>query len=111
GLDGSVDHGGIIARRPVRRTLRRDRGPREFDSKTRSARVLRLPEDREWRASTARQTTERRAIMSIVRAKRQQDAPTFGSPDDRWAAVLRRDRRADGALYYSLPTTRRYCRP
>jgi AraC family transcriptional regulator, regulatory protein of adaptative response / methylated-DNA-[protein]-cysteine methyltransferase len=31
--------------------------------------------------------------------------------DDRWAAVLRRDRQADGLFYYSVRTTGVYCRP
>ena len=30
---------------------------------------------------------------------------------DRWAAVLRRDPKADGAFYYSVKTTGVYCRP
>src|ERR1043166_6862735 len=38
-------------------------------------------------------------------------APRFTSDDDRWAAVARRDRRADGAFYYSVRTTGVYCRP
>ena len=31
--------------------------------------------------------------------------------DDRWAAIVRRDRIADGAFYYSVRTTGIYCRP
>lgn len=31
--------------------------------------------------------------------------------DARWAAVVRRDRRADGAFFYSVKTTGVYCRP
>src|SRR5438034_7453523 len=38
-------------------------------------------------------------------------APRFTSDDDRWAGVSRRDRRADGAFYYSVRTTGVYCRP
>src|ERR671931_1092400 len=38
-------------------------------------------------------------------------AERFTSEDDRWAAVMRRDRRADGAFYYSVRTTGVYCRP
>lgn len=49
--------------------------------------------------------------MSIVRTRREQDAPPFSSVDDRWAAVTRRDRRADGIFYYSVRTTGVYCRP
>ena len=33
------------------------------------------------------------------------------SDDDRWVAVLRRDRNADGHFYYSVRTTGVYCRP
>jgi AraC family transcriptional regulator of adaptative response/methylated-DNA-[protein]-cysteine methyltransferase len=33
------------------------------------------------------------------------------SQDPRWAAVLARDRRADGTFYYSVATTGVYCRP
>ena len=36
---------------------------------------------------------------------------TFRSDDDRWAAVLRRDRTADGVFYFSVRTTGIYCRP
>jgi AraC family transcriptional regulator, regulatory protein of adaptative response / methylated-DNA-[protein]-cysteine methyltransferase len=35
----------------------------------------------------------------------------FSNDDDRWAAVVRRDRDADGAFYYSVLTTGVYCRP
>jgi AraC family transcriptional regulator of adaptative response/methylated-DNA-[protein]-cysteine methyltransferase len=35
----------------------------------------------------------------------------YGSDDERWAAVQRRDRAADGAFYYSVRTTGVYCRP
>jgi AraC family transcriptional regulator, regulatory protein of adaptative response / methylated-DNA-[protein]-cysteine methyltransferase len=35
----------------------------------------------------------------------------FSNDDDRWVAVVRRDRRADGILYYSVLTTGVYCRP
>jgi AraC family transcriptional regulator of adaptative response/methylated-DNA-[protein]-cysteine methyltransferase len=49
--------------------------------------------------------------MSIVRTRREQDAPAFSRADDRWTAVMRRDRRADGAFYYSVRTTGVYCRP
>jgi len=49
--------------------------------------------------------------MSIVRTKREQDAAPFSRADDRWAAVVRRDPRADGTFYYSVRTTGVYCRP
>jgi AraC family transcriptional regulator of adaptative response/methylated-DNA-[protein]-cysteine methyltransferase len=35
----------------------------------------------------------------------------FSNDDERWAAVVRRDRRADGIFYYSVLTTGVYCRP
>ena len=36
---------------------------------------------------------------------------TFVGDDERWEAVRRRDRDADGAFYYSVLTTGVYCRP
>jgi AraC family transcriptional regulator of adaptative response/methylated-DNA-[protein]-cysteine methyltransferase len=36
---------------------------------------------------------------------------TFSGDDERWEAVKRRDRRADGRFYYSVLTTGVYCRP
>jgi AraC family transcriptional regulator of adaptative response/methylated-DNA-[protein]-cysteine methyltransferase len=35
----------------------------------------------------------------------------FSGDEDRWAAVLRRDRDADGAFFYSVRSTGVYCRP
>jgi AraC family transcriptional regulator of adaptative response/methylated-DNA-[protein]-cysteine methyltransferase len=49
--------------------------------------------------------------MTLVGTKTTTDTPRFRSDDARWAAVLRRDRRADGAFYYSVRTTGIYCRP
>jgi AraC family transcriptional regulator of adaptative response/methylated-DNA-[protein]-cysteine methyltransferase len=37
--------------------------------------------------------------------------PRFSDDEDRWAAVQRRDRGADGSFYYSVRTTGIYCRP
>jgi AraC family transcriptional regulator of adaptative response/methylated-DNA-[protein]-cysteine methyltransferase len=37
--------------------------------------------------------------------------PAFTGDDPRWAAVLGRDRRADGTFFYSVETTGVYCRP
>jgi hypothetical protein len=37
--------------------------------------------------------------------------PVFGSDDERWSAVQRRDRAADGVFYCSVRTTGVYCRP
>lgn len=36
---------------------------------------------------------------------------TYGSDEERWAAVLQRDKKADGAFYFSVATTGVYCRP
>jgi AraC family transcriptional regulator of adaptative response/methylated-DNA-[protein]-cysteine methyltransferase len=36
---------------------------------------------------------------------------SFCSDEDRWQAVMQRDRRADGAFVYSVRTTGVYCRP
>src|SRR5690349_23198018 len=38
-------------------------------------------------------------------------APAFTTDAERWTAVQQRDRRADGAFYYSVRTTGVYCRP
>src|SRR5262249_14372893 len=38
-------------------------------------------------------------------------AETFRTDTDRWEAVLRRDRQADGKFYYSVKSTGVYCRP
>ena len=38
-------------------------------------------------------------------------SPSFPDDDARWNAVVRRDRAADGAFYYSVRTTGVYCRP
>lgn len=39
------------------------------------------------------------------------EMPPFATDDERWSAVLSRDRRAEGAFYYSVRTTGVYCRP
>jgi AraC family transcriptional regulator, regulatory protein of adaptative response / methylated-DNA-[protein]-cysteine methyltransferase len=38
-------------------------------------------------------------------------AAPFADDEERWVAVTRRDRRADGVFYYSVLTTGVYCRP
>lgn len=38
-------------------------------------------------------------------------APTIPGPDERWQAVLARDRRYDGAFVYAVRSTGIYCRP
>src|SRR5262245_35455796 len=49
--------------------------------------------------------------MSLVMAAREQAGALFASDDDRWTAVVDRDRRAEGVFYYSVRTTGIYCRP
>ncbi len=43
--------------------------------------------------------------------KKWRDVATHLDDEDRWAAVVRRDRNADGRFYYSVRTTGVYCRP
>src|SRR4029453_13617582 len=38
-------------------------------------------------------------------------SPPFSRDEERWEAVVRRDRAADGTFYYSVRTTGVYCRP
>ena len=40
-----------------------------------------------------------------------QTSPPFSHDEERWEAVVRRDRAADGTFYYSVLTTGVYCRP
>jgi AraC family transcriptional regulator, regulatory protein of adaptative response / methylated-DNA-[protein]-cysteine methyltransferase len=48
----------------------------------------------------------------IVAMTRKETAPlSFATDEDRWAAVLHRDRRADDVFFYSVQTTGIYCRP
>ena len=49
--------------------------------------------------------------MDFVMTRRETDSPPFAGDAERWAAVQRRDRDADGAFYYSVRTTGVYCRP
>lgn len=49
--------------------------------------------------------------MVSVATKIDSALPSFSSDDERWEAVVRRDRAADGAFYYSVRTTGVYCRP
>nr|WP_238339163.1 bifunctional DNA-binding transcriptional regulator/O6-methylguanine-DNA methyltransferase Ada [Candidatus Manganitrophus noduliformans] len=50
-------------------------------------------------------------MMDVPLTKNERAPQTFRSDDDRWAAVLRRDRTADGVFYFSVRTTGVYCRP
>jgi AraC family transcriptional regulator of adaptative response/methylated-DNA-[protein]-cysteine methyltransferase len=47
----------------------------------------------------------------IAMATTADTATRFSTDRDRWDAVLRRDRNADGVFYYSVKTTGVYCRP
>jgi len=49
--------------------------------------------------------------MGFMKTDLATNALTFSSDEERWAAVLRRDRLADGHFYYSVRTTGVYCRP
>jgi AraC family transcriptional regulator of adaptative response/methylated-DNA-[protein]-cysteine methyltransferase len=51
-------------------------------------------------------TTMVSLAMTIRRARRP-----FSADSERWEALVRRDRSADGAFYYSVQTTGVYCRP
>lgn len=49
--------------------------------------------------------------MASVRTKPRNDGSAFADDAARWAAVMRRDRRAEGSFYYSVRTTGVCCRP
>jgi AraC family transcriptional regulator, regulatory protein of adaptative response / methylated-DNA-[protein]-cysteine methyltransferase len=49
--------------------------------------------------------------MTSVQPRPEPHSPTFSTEEERWAAVVRRDRSADGVFYYSVQTTGVYCRP
>ena len=49
--------------------------------------------------------------MGFMRTSEAMHAAAFSSDEERWAAVERRDRTADGTFYYSVRTTGVYCRP
>jgi len=49
--------------------------------------------------------------MAVMARGSARDEAVSAHDDERWAAVRRRDRRADGAFYYSVRTTGVYCRP
>src|SRR6266849_151600 len=54
---------------------------------------------------------KRSVIMDFVMTRKETDSPPFASDAERWAAVQRRDRDADGVFFYSVRTTGVYCRP
>jgi len=49
--------------------------------------------------------------MGFMATRKELAASLFSNDEERWAAVARRDRSADGAFYYSVRTTGVYCRP
>jgi AraC family transcriptional regulator of adaptative response/methylated-DNA-[protein]-cysteine methyltransferase len=49
--------------------------------------------------------------MGLMATRSESTSPGLLDDEDRWAAVVRRDRRADGLFYYSVRTTGVYCRP
>jgi AraC family transcriptional regulator of adaptative response/methylated-DNA-[protein]-cysteine methyltransferase len=49
--------------------------------------------------------------MNSVATRSEIALPHFSTDDERWAAVVRRDPRADGKFYYAVRTTGVYCRP
>ena len=49
--------------------------------------------------------------MALTATTKEQTSPSYLNDEDRWAAIVARDRDADGAFYYSVKTTGVYCRP
>jgi AraC family transcriptional regulator, regulatory protein of adaptative response / methylated-DNA-[protein]-cysteine methyltransferase len=61
-------------------------------------------------ALSAPSNSSRRWIMMALETKNP-TISAFNGDDERWEAVVGRDRAADGAFYYSVRTTGVYCRP
>src|SRR5437868_5523842 len=49
--------------------------------------------------------------MALTATTKRKNSPPYASDEDRWAAIVARDRDADGSFYYSVQTTGVYCRP
>ena len=49
--------------------------------------------------------------MLTIASKEEAAFPLFIEPEERWAAVVKRDPAADGKFYYSVSTTGVFCRP
>jgi AraC family transcriptional regulator of adaptative response/methylated-DNA-[protein]-cysteine methyltransferase len=62
------------------------------------------------RGSSVEEIRKRSAIMLAMTTTTDRTLATFAGDDERWEAVKRRDRDADGAFYYSVLTTGVYCR-
>jgi AraC family transcriptional regulator of adaptative response/methylated-DNA-[protein]-cysteine methyltransferase len=54
---------------------------------------------------------EVKVMKRSLRAPRERKRGRYDGDEERWNAVLRRDRDADGKFYYSVKTTGVYCRP
>jgi len=50
-------------------------------------------------------------FVETMETRKTTASPLFSNDEDRWAAVVRRDRSADGIFYFSVRTTGIYCRP
>jgi AraC family transcriptional regulator, regulatory protein of adaptative response / methylated-DNA-[protein]-cysteine methyltransferase len=50
-------------------------------------------------------------MTTILDSVKKPARPRYANNDERWNAIVRRDRRADGRFYYSVKTTGVYCRP
>src|SRR5207247_161923 len=94
---------GAGARSITRHVGHGDRRVRRPNSRARSE----VPAGARW----PRMRTRKGGIMVSVATKHPNGSPAFSSDPGRWAAVVRRDRRADGVFYYSVRTTGVYCRP
>src|SRR5260370_18112852 len=53
----------------------------------------------------------RRQLRDCTRLAMAKTTPSFRSDDQRWAAIVRRNRAADGLFFYAVLTTGVYCRP
>jgi AraC family transcriptional regulator of adaptative response/methylated-DNA-[protein]-cysteine methyltransferase len=83
----------------------------EFESKSRSASAAQKLDDLRRGAEGRRDVEQGGRDMNATGITIDAEAPGFADDEARWAAVTHRDRRADGAFYYSVRTTGVYCRP
>ena len=49
--------------------------------------------------------------MSCIATTHETASPPFSNDEERWEAVVHRDRHVDGLFYYAVQTTGVYCRP
>jgi AraC family transcriptional regulator of adaptative response/methylated-DNA-[protein]-cysteine methyltransferase len=49
--------------------------------------------------------------MGFMATRKELAVPLYSNDEERWAAVARRDRGAEGVFFYSVRTTGVYCRP